>query len=123
MTRREKMRIHDKAWRSRNPEKVREKNRRWAKNNPERKRLNALRSRLMVLYGLSLEKFEGLFEAQQGRCAICKREQKLFVDHNHTTKKVRALLCARCNFGIGHFSESPELLRFAADYLEQHACV
>lgn len=115
------MRAHDKAWRSRNPEKVREKNRRWAKNNPDRKRLNALKSRLMVLYGLSFERFEELTRSQQGRCAICQREHKLFVDHNHTTKKVRALLCAGCNFGIGHFLESPALLRLAADYLEQHA--
>lgn len=54
-----------------------------------------------------------LEDAQAACCAICKKHQsqfvnKLAVDHNHKTGKVRGLLCFRCNkFLVGrHTIES-----------------
>src|SRR4051794_16889408 len=54
-------------------------------------------SNLRLLYGITVEQYDELFEAQGGCCAICggecKTRRKLAVDHNHNTGDVRGLLC------------------------------
>lgn len=77
-------------------------------------------------YGITQEEYEEL-KAQQGDvCAICGQPEvrvhkgikvDLCVDHDHETGKVRGLLCARCNHGLGNFKDSPENLSNAIDYL------
>ena len=59
--------------------------------------------------------------AQGGACAICRQVGKLDVDHDHETRKVRALLCRSCNLMIGVMHEDSGRLRAAAEYLEAHA--
>jgi hypothetical protein len=83
------------------------------------------RSNLKRLYGITLGAFEALEQAQNYRCAICGgppngRGNKLYVDHDHATNKVRGLLCATCNSGLGHFKDKPELLEKAILYLNAH---
>jgi hypothetical protein len=59
-----------------------------------------------------------MFQRQNGKCAICcQTERKLVVDHNHTTNKVRGLLCNACNSVIGHCHENIAVLVSAAAYL------
>lgn len=50
-------------------------------------------------------------------CMICGAQEKLVVDHNHNTDKVRGLLCNHCNRGLGHFRDNTETLLKAIDYL------
>lgn len=71
-------------------------------------------------YNLSLEDLERMKLQQDYKCAICKRETELVVDHCHKLNSVRKLLCAQCNQGLGSFKDSPTVLREAANYLELH---
>lgn len=77
------------------------------------------------------EEYLALAAAQNNCCAMCGdketsinkktgRVKLLSVDHNHTTGKVRALLCGACNTGLGLFRESPERLRKAIAYIILH---
>lgn len=80
-------------------------------------------------YQLTEKMYNTMLEAQNYVCAICKRPERhvvrgatkrLAVDHCHATGKVRGLLCAHCNQGIGRFDDDPSLLMAAADYVTRH---
>lgn len=73
--------------------------------------------------GFSVELYENLVKEQDNACAICHRPQEKFldIDHNHKTGAIRALLCRRCNLGLGYFLDDPELLERAKSYLELHS--
>jgi hypothetical protein len=85
----------------------------------------ALRKRrhdLWKKFALIPEQYEAASERQGGVCSICKKKcqtnERLAVDHDHATGHYRGLLCRKCNNALGLFSDSPEILRRAADYLE-----
>jgi len=66
---------------------------------PEMRRATALAGR----YGLTIGEYDALLKRQKGRCAICRRppkKRRLYVDHDHATKKIRGLLCASCNSSL-----------------------
>lgn len=79
-------------------------------------------------FGISIEQYNEMLEAQEGVCFICgnpedsKRHenQKLAVDHCHSTGKIRGLLCNRCNRGLGYFRDNPDLLAKAFSYVMKH---
>lgn len=51
-------------------------------------------------YGITVEDYEQMWYAQDGKCAICGRSPeggKLYIDHCHKTNVVRGLLCISCN--------------------------
>lgn len=79
---------------------------------------------LMYRYGITIDDYERMLDEQGGRCAICatdvpgSRNKVWSVDHCHTINKVRGLLCAHCNWGLGHFKDDPDRLRAAASYLQ-----
>lgn len=77
-------------------------------------------------YGLTNEEWEKKFEAQGRACACCGSKEpngnkgRWATDHNHSTGKVRDILCNPCNSGLGYFKESVEKLLKAVAYLEKH---
>ena len=86
-------------------------------------RLKERAANLKRVFGMSLEEYEDKANKQNNVCAICqlpcKSGKRLAVDHNHTTGKIRDLLCGNCNGGLGKFQDDPELLKKAAEYLEK----
>lgn len=72
-------------------------------------------------YGISEEQFLKMEADQDHACAICgdppNGKGRFHVDHDAKTGRVRGLLCARCNLGIGCFLDSPDRLHAAIDYL------
>lgn len=79
-------------------------------------------------YNITKEDYERMLESQGSVCKICGKPPRntsqqtavLHVDHNHTTGKVRGLLCGKCNTGLG-FIEQEELLKAAKAYLEDYS--
>lgn len=85
-------------------------------------------ARFRRLYNISLEQYVVMFEAQGGRCKICRQASDiaLSVDHDHACcserarscgECIRGLLCSNCNKGLGNFQDNPEILRSALSYL------
>lgn len=107
-----------------------QKRSRWY-SQPEIEREKARCKALRRYFGITAKDYDEMFKTQQGLCAICGRPESyihyatqkialLAVDHCHTTGKVRALLCANCNKGLGCFADSQERLEKAITYLKEH---
>lgn len=89
--------------------------------NPERIRAGVKCAQLRRLYGITLAEFDAMVQAQGGACAICgDTTKRLCVDHDHTTGKVRQILCNLCNVTLGSL-EDADWMRRAAAYLEAHS--
>ena len=87
------------------------------------------KSMLKTAYGMTLEQYQQMWNAQKGVCAICGEPeakptypnatpQILSVDHNHTTGKIRGLLCRSCNLGLGMFKKDAARIKGVLAYLE-----
>jgi hypothetical protein len=77
-------------------------------------------------YGIDVNDVEKLYVLQNKKCKICDVEYPtvskhggLYIDHCHTTGKVRGLLCAKCNVLIGCSNDNVLILKSAIDYLNQ----
>ena len=69
-------------------------------------------------YGMTLDDFDRMADAQGNACAICGDQVKLYIDHDHDTGAPRKLLCAMCNTGLGRFRDNLDRLRKAVAYME-----
>lgn len=79
---------------------------------------------LQKTYGISLQEYDEMLEKQDYKCAICGDKEcptgrDFAVDHDHETGEVRALLCARCNRGLGMF-EYRQAFSGLISYLEEY---
>ena len=102
---------------------------RWLRNNPESKRKAHYRHTFKK-YGLTQSGYEKKSKEQNGLCAICQRPEtkaktsgkveRLSIDHDHNSGKVRELLCSRCNSMLAFCNENVDTLKNAIKYLEKH---
>jgi hypothetical protein len=77
----------------------------------------------MSKYGVSEEWYLTTLAAQDGACSICgvipgAKDNRLCIDHNHVTGKVRGLLCHNCNSALGFFKDRTDLLKGGEMYLQ-----
>lgn len=92
--------------------------------NPDKRKFLDRVSNLKRMFGMSIEEYDKKLAQQNGVCAICGGTcvsgKRLAVDHNHTTGKIRDLLCGNCNGGLGKFKENPDIMLKAIEYLRKH---
>lgn len=83
---------------------------------PNREREQHLQS----TYGIGLAEYNALLGAQGGHCRLCPaiagRKGPLVVDHDHTTGRIRGLLCDACNLALPQ-AEIPGWLEAVRRYL------
>ena len=114
-----------RAYYDRNKEEIKAYNRKYWHVNKERWKVSGRNNWLKRNYGISLEQYNELFARQKGCCAICDKHQSeqkrvMAVDHCHSTKAVRGLLCFECNTALGKFRDNPGYLIKAMAYLKAH---
>lgn len=88
----------------------------------QRSRKNHLRKK----YKITEEDYKSMLAAQSNCCAICGKDQStstknMHVDHDHTTGKIRELLCNNCNTLLGFAAEDRDILLKAIEYLDFHS--
>lgn len=82
---------------------------------------------LKSMYGISIEEYDRMLAEQNGKCAIClsgtpkapKRVNHWYIDHCHSTGKVRGLLCNACNRAIGNLGDDISNFERAIAYLKK----
>jgi hypothetical protein len=81
-------------------------------------------------FGITPEQYDVMLKGHNGVCAICKQPETagragkiklLSVDHSHTTKRLRGLLCDNCNKALGCMHDNIERLKSAIEYLNRYS--
>lgn len=80
---------------------------------------------LRAVYNISLNDYNLMLRLQDDKCKTCKKHKSEFkrslaVDHDHTTGKIRGLLCDDCNISLGRLKENFETLLNLAKYIQEH---
>ena len=100
------------------------------KQSPERKeheRQKRREIRIKTRYGISINDYNILLIKQNNKCYGCNQlhletdsKTRLNIDHNHTTGKVRGLLCSNCNSTLGYANDNITTLSNLILYLKDH---
>jgi len=101
----------------------------WIKKNPEIHRKFKVKSQFKQ-YGITVDEYLVKYKEQGGICPLCDRHfenqlelggsvyNRLCVDHDHNTGKIRDLLCGGCNRKLG-ILENIEWKNKAENYLKK----
>ena len=113
----------------RHPQRCKDFQKNYRESHKEGSYLRSRKSQLKLKYNLTIEEYDELLESQEFKCAICLTDKptgkwkQFAVDHCHQTGKVRGLLCNDCNRGMGLLRDNSNLLRKAAEYLDNHKSI
>ena len=110
---------HNKARKARyaaNREAEHKTQRDWRRRNPGK----SLAVQRKYQYGITSDEVNALRQRQEGLCAICRGGLvPECVDHDHSSGRVRGLLCKKCNSLLGFARDSVEILTSAIKYLQK----
>lgn len=110
----EEQRKKSKIRYSEKKDEIRSKIKEYYKANPDKIKDTKLRSQ----YGISLEEWNYMYQKQNGRCAICRKQtETLVVDHDHESGAVRGLLCNSCNSALGFIYDDISIIEKIKSYL------
>jgi len=74
--------------------------------------------------GITIEAYYEMLKQQNHVCAICEKpnnnNKRLAIDHDHTTGKVRELLCDNCNTSLGLLKEDIQRISKLQEYIVKH---
>jgi len=113
--------VYAKKYAQANPTRIKKYQKTWKERHPEKRKVYNRNSQIRA-FGISPETYYLMLEKQGKRCAICRAEstrKAMSIDHNHTTGKVRGLLCDGCNMSLGHI-ERKDFLEKALEYLSRY---
>lgn len=119
-------------YRKNNRSKIRDEHKRWRDANRtalnNKMRDTEARRKGIKFEGNLNDWYDQQLALQGGRCALpdcgrlvtAERHGRLRIDHDHTTLKVRELLCDDCNKRVGFFEKDRSRHEVFAAYLARH---
>lgn len=89
------------------------------------KKIYERKQSIQKTYNITFEEYLQMFENQEHKCDICKKELDLYsqfthLDHCHESEKVRGILCNSCNRLLGSAKDNISVLKEAINYLEKN---
>lgn len=130
MRNKEQKKVYDNKYYQEHKNEKRANDKIWTRANLKKRSLSYRQSKLQSKFGITLEEYQTMWDAQGGVCAICGRPETILdhrskkirwlaVDHNHETGEVRGLLCSNCNKAVGLLHEDIEVIKNVVKYLER----
>ena len=117
---REVLKAKRKVYYENNRDAIRKQEKERYDNSPKIRQAH-LDSAIRSKWGMSADQYRyeywRLFEMQDGKCAICRKDKKLALDHCHKTGRIRALLCSSCNRVLGFIEEDLEIVEGLRKYI------
>ena len=121
----DRYRAWSKAWLEKpgHAERMREWKKAWGQT--ERGKLSIRNHNLKQSYGMSVPEWDAMFEGQGRKCDMCgatkPRGGQWVIDHDHDTKKIRAIICTLCNTMLGAAWDTEAYLECGKRYKRRHS--
>ena len=72
-------------------------------------------------HGITKSIYNSMYLEQCGKCFTCQLPfDVLYIDHNHTTNKIRKLLCRDCNSALGLLKENINTINNLKNYIKNY---
>jgi len=91
------------------------------------RKTNGYNAQIKYKYGITYKEFLTKIDEQGNTCILCgvefnptERTTAPCIDHDHTTGKVRGILCHPCNVALGLIKENTRTLRKMIIYLHDN---